>query len=245
MSRNLSPLANRSDGGAVLREPESRTTFFGLTSGEIYYFRVRAAGSLASGSWSDNADKSGESDSSRSLKSKRTIPDQERYIHYQCTHMARPNNVNRSRSLMVALIGAAFIILALVLLSLPHGVAPLKVSIIGRTNDSAGVTNVLLEITNSTKRILNYAFWVEVQKDGKWIRDKQWDPKVEGRLHWIRGQESERVQLRVPVEGAIWRFKIMGMKQPTTLEWRWLAVCRKLGLGGQPRRWYFYLDADQ
>ena len=136
---------------------------------------------------------------------------------------------------------AVFILLAFVLLS-PPGSDSLKVSMVSHSKDPA---NVEVKVVNTSHRIVNFAFWVEVLKDGKWVRDNLWDPKLEGRLHWIEGGDSRSIQLPAPVGGATWRFKIMGMEQPTALKWKWLELWKKAGLNSEPRKWYFYLDSDK
>jgi archaellum component FlaF (FlaF/FlaG flagellin family) len=136
---------------------------------------------------------------------------------------------------------AVFILLALVLLSSP-GVDSLKVSMVSHSTDT---TNVEVKVTNTSRRIVNFAFWVEVLKDGKWVRDDLWYPKMEGRLHWIAGHDSQSIQLPAPADSTTWRFKIMGEEQPTALKWKWLSFGKKIGLKSEPRQWYIYLDSDK
>ena len=134
-----------------------------------------------------------------------------------------------------------FVALALVLLS-PPGIGSLKVSMVSH---STGATNVEVKVTNTSRRIVNFAFWVEVLQDGKWVRDDLWDPKMEGVLHWVAGHDSKSIQLLAPVDSTKWRFKIMGMEQPTVVKWKWLSLWKKIGLNGEPRRWYLYLDSNK
>jgi hypothetical protein len=149
------------------------------------------------------------------------------------------------RNILIALFAVAvFVFLALVILSSP-GADSLKVSIISRNGDSTGTTNIDVKVTNTSRRIVNYAFWVEVLKDGKWVQDDLWDPKTKGQLQWIAGRASRTVKLHAPADSATWRFKIMGEEQPTPLKWKWLALWKKVGLNSEPRRWYLYLDSDK
>jgi hypothetical protein len=146
------------------------------------------------------------------------------------------------RNILIAVFGlAVLILLALVLLSSPRADS-LKVSVVSHSTDA---TNVEVKVTNTSRRIVNFAFWVEVLKDGKWVQDDLWDPKVKGQFHWIAGHESRIVKLQAPDDSAMWRFKIMCEEQPTSLKWKWLALWKKAGLNSEPRHWYLYLDSDK
>jgi hypothetical protein len=153
-------------------------------------------------------------------------------------------DMKRSDILVALFVIVVFIFLALAFLFAP-GTDSLKVSIVSRTSDSTGITNIEVKVTNFSRRIVNFAFWVEVLKDGKWVEDELWDPKMKGQLHWVAGHESRSIQLHAPADSSIWRFKIMEMEQPTALRWKWLAFWEKARLKSEPRQWYLYLDSDK
>src|SRR5262249_19559889 len=96
-------------------------------------------------------------------------------------------------------------------------------------------TNLELKLSNRSGRIVNFALWVEVLKDGKWVQDDSGALKTAGRLNWIRGYDSSTVKLPAPA-GEAWRFKVMGEEQPSELKWKWLEIGKS-----QPRHWYFYV----
>jgi hypothetical protein len=140
--------------------------------------------------------------------------------------------------LSIGVLLVAIIIFGAFLLLAPPRTSSLKAELIHQPNQTTA-TNIEIQLSNGSGRIVNFALWVEVLKDGKWVQDSSWAPKTAGQLHWIRGGDSSTVQLPMPT-GEKWRFKIMGEEQPSTLKWKWLQIGNS-----KPRQWYFYVYPNQ
>ena len=139
------------------------------------------------------------------------------------------------------------LVLGVIFLLTPRALPPLESSILGRTNDLSGGRQVQVTLVNNSRRIQNYAYWAQIQTTNGWATASNWEAQHPGRLHWIRGHDTNGIALPAPEGASIWRLKFMSELQPSALERKWYALVkrtglRRIGLREQPPQSYFFTD---